>query len=65
LDILPKDKHPLVGLQGMAEGFVDSGVEVYAFRLSFAYVFWEFWVREGSTGGVVEEGRRVVLYGTI
>jgi hypothetical protein len=65
LNVFPKYKHSLVCLQGMAECFVHGGVEVYAFCLSFAHVFWEFWVREGSTGSVVEERCRVVLYGAI
>jgi len=53
LYVLAEDEHALVGLQGMAQGFVDGGVEVYALCLAFLDRGGEFGVGEGGLGGVV------------
>lgn len=65
LDVFAKNQHPLVSLQGMAKGFVDSGVEVDAFGLAFAYVLWQLRVGKSCLGSVVQERRRVVLQGQV
>lgn len=61
LDVFAEDEHAFVGLQGMAEGFVDGGVEVDALGLSFADVLRQFWVCECGLGCVMEEWCRIVL----
>ena len=53
LNVFAKDQHSLVGLQGMAKGFVDSGVEVDAFGLAFAYVLRQLRVGKSCLGSVV------------
>lgn len=65
LDVLAEHEDALVGLQSMAECFVDGSVEVYAFGLALADVLWEFGVGEGGPRRVVQEGRGIVFYGAI
>ena len=48
LDIFAEDKDALVGLEGMAQGFVHGSVQIYALCLALADVFWEFGVLEGG-----------------
>lgn len=61
LDILAKDQRPLVGLEDMAQGLVDGGVQVYALCLPSAHIFWQLGVLESGSRSVVEDGCGVVL----
>lgn len=53
LDVFAKHKDAFVGLQCMAEGFVDGCVEVDALCLAFPDMLWKLWICECRFGCVM------------